>query len=75
MWCSSRTISELKNSRTIQGIQEIQEWVTLVIMTMQKEMGNRFDQKTQTQWILKILEILIKLALIEMTETKSQPCK
>ena len=51
MWCSSRTISELKNSRTIQGIQEIQEWVTLVIMTMQKEMGNRFDQKTQTQWI------------------------
>ena len=45
-------------------------------MTVQKEIGNRFDlQKTQTQWIYTILEIVIELALIEMTETKSQPCK
>ena len=43
-------------------------------MTVQKEMGKRFDLQTRrTVWIWTILEIEIELVLNEMTETKSQP--
>ena len=38
---------------------------------MQKEVGNRFNlQTTRTQWIYLILEVMIELMFIKMTERK-----